>query len=821
MSIYSVASAFPTVTVPATGRMIAPTVTPNPQKYLDTVTISSQGTSANNKTVYTAYSAHEAPQNLVQNMREAFSASLWYPKTVTTVEAYYGDSLVWTSTVTSDPTKRLSDRFTYSTEIAPEWQGISNDSTLPPLDKEPSVFGFCPTIYGFTNIMSGLTFKATEMLYPSDESWAKFPSDLKEGDQPPGKVRSTYEGTEEPCWLFGVGLTTKKDEYHKPLNLSDILNAPGAKEIAADIPDIQKAFLSKPGVRHTTVEIDGKVLSILSDEKGQLINTTMDGKFVFASQNYTWQFDQQRCQWMGTISDLQGNWVSFDMSSSSESNSGGIFTGASNPFAGLSKLLGMKSMFNTKAPFLDTLDKLIADESDELTKILGEKLTKAGLGDVTKKITFAEDKDGKIVIEGNISAKQKRQLAKIINDDPELVERIKTQKARMEIAEELKKDDADLTNKKFDAARTQLLKSFLNEKGYSLDDVDTARLQFDSTGKTDERFNGLNGLFNSFPELNGEIDAYRERQNAPEATAVALPGETIKLGGTTEKTESTAVRSLLSMKRGELLEATDEAEENFDVKGMTLRADIYKTLVDKYNAQNKDDWAWQITKFSMKIEDKGQLRITDVETSGGNPQANAQAEGVLNSWLANIGQESPLKDDETNKWIREVRKIKEDASNLGLAMLEAHDDEHGDVKEYRHEVYFGSGFHSGVQILSPDADRAALAEMDMLTQDIGTALGNFFGATMKIENPFGMMFGADGLLSFEGGALSSLESDAVKQVLDDMNRYLSAEEAGEDASGMLSPELTGMGEKLLALKEVQGKIHDKSLLPKEGILFAV
>ena len=38
---------------------------------------------------------------------------------------------------------------------------------------------------------------------------------------------------------------------------------------------------------------------------------------------------------------------------------------------------------------------------------------------------------------------------------------------------------------------------------------------------------------------------------------------------------------------------------------------------------------------------------------------------------------------------------------------------------------------------------------------------------------------------------------------------------------MLSAELTGIGEKLIALKEIQDKIHDKSLLPKEGTRFSL
>jgi hypothetical protein len=62
---------------------------------------------------------------------------------------------------------------------------------------------------------------------------------------------------------------------------------------------------------------------------------------------------------------------------------------------------------------------------------------------------------------------------------------------------------------------------------------------------------------------------------------------------------------------------------------------------------------------------------------------------------------------------------------------------------------------------------------------------------------------------------------AAKQVLEDINGYLVADEAGEDTEGMLSADLTSIGEKLAALKEVRGKIHDKSLISKEGVRFSL
>ena len=57
-------------------------------------------------------------------------------------------------------------------------------------------------------------------------------------------------------------------------------------------------------------------------------------------------------------------------------------------------------------------------------------------------------------------------------------------------------------------------------------------------------------------------------------------------------------------------------------------------------------------------------------------------------------------------------------------------------------------------------------------------------------------------------------------MLDSLNAYFTAEKAGEDTERMLSPESTDVAQKLLALKEAKGKIHDKSLVP-EKIGFAI
>jgi hypothetical protein len=378
------------------------------------------------------------------------------------------------------------------------------------------------------------------------------------------------------------------------------------------------------------------------------------------------------------------------------------------------------------------------------------------------------------------------------------------------VAEELRKPDEydeegnkiefSLSDKKFDAARTQLLKNFLNEQGLSLDDIkDTDSLR--------EMSGTLAGL--GFPGLESELEAYFDRTHGPKASPTWAPAEAIKIGESSEE-KSTAVRSLLAMKRGELSEATDE-KPNFESDMGRLREVIFKFLVDEYNDMYVDlDPSMQITNFNMKIDDKGRLTITDVETWGGDPKANAQAEKVMNTWKFADNEEL---EEELGMSLLEF------SEQLGLAILDAHDDEHGDVQEYKHHIV-AKGF--GYEIFSPDADRAALAEIAQLSAEIGSALGDFFGKQMGIESPFSLIFGNDGLLSLgDAISLTSAESQAVKDVLDELNAFLRAEEAGEDTEGMLSPQLTSIGEKFLALKAAQDRIHDKSLLPKDGVRFGV
>ena len=628
-------------------------------------------------------------------------------------------------------------------------------------------------------------------------------------------------------------------KWHVSQDMETIASWEEIMEMAKEMPDARFSYKA-------TYTVDGKVVSEY-EGKDPLASYTL-GSGYNGYNHSSGEWETKQC-----IGNAMLDWYAGKIPENSE-----IFsdTGYTN-IAGIAKMLGIENATN-KASLLTALDDLIAEESDALTMLLSRKLGKAGLGDVTKKITFAEDKDGNIVIEGNISARDKRKLAQIINGDSELVDRIKTQKARMEIAEELRKDgetdpktkevyQADFSNKKFDAARTQLLSDVLRRHGATLDDVANDK-------------ENITTLLSEFSELSSEVQAYKDRLNAPKPTDMLTPGTALKVGEKRAE-KSDAVRSLLSMHRGTLTEATGE-ERNFRMELGEIRQVINKKIVDPYNDMyiNVDPNA-QITKFNMKIDDQGRLSITDVQTFGNDPEANKRAERVMNTWLNlqfdDEEQENPEKADAapaTNSFgcaapppssscmgsesviqkavnpsgcspspssssnTKTGPTIRDVAKEVGLAMLDAHDAEHGDVKEFKHEI-ISTSFN--YEILSPDADRAALEEMEMLTWDIGTALGEFFGKTMGIENPFAVIFGSDGMLSLNKGSLSSLETQAVQKVLKEVNKYLTADAAGEDTEGMLNPVLTDIAEKFVAMKEIQGKLHDKSHIPKKGMVFGV
>lgn len=484
--------------------------------------------------------------------------------------------------------------------------------------------------------------------------------------------------------------------------------------------------------------------------------------------------------------------ISYDVQASLEFAAGAKTDDSPNldsTYAAFGKMLGLGGQLSDKTILLTSLNNLIANESEMLSKGISGVMEKAGLGDVTKKITFSENAEGNIVVEGNIRARQKRQLAKLINDDPKLVERIKTQKARMEIASELGKGNPDFSSHKFQAAQTQVLKDFLGKNGFSLNDV---RVEDDGSGnknivlrdsagniKDDKAFQKF---LNSSPEIGQEILAYAERQNSPV---------------TSDDVNSSATRPLLSIKRGIISEGTNEKRD------LSTQAEKFKETISlmlkAYYEENKTPTEQQITDFSLKISSTGMLSVNEVQTAAGDDwKSKAAAAKVLTSLFTD--------------------SIREGAKYLGEAILEQHDDDHGDVKEYKHHVIIGEPNEAeAYKILSPEADAAASREMNELTQDIGVALRDFFGKTLKINEPFSIVFNMNGGLDLsDASSLSVANFRMVKNVIDEVNKFLAAEESGDDAAEVnLSSELRGVAEKFLALKDVKDKFHDQSQVPDE------
>ena len=464
-----------------------------------------------------------------------------------------------------------------------------------------------------------------------------------------------------------------------------------------------------------------------------------------------------------------------------------VFSDRLDSLAGLGTIIGLdESASNDIQSFITALERNIASESSKLTRLLNAVLNRAGLGDVNKKITFSQDADGRIVVEGNIPERQKERLARIINNDSELSELIKTQSAKQAILDELKasitdepanfksygawkKHNAqsgfDLSKDSLASAREQLLKNFLDRNGVSMSEL---KANPDGVIARHEELGAIKGLRNEITNLTAQV----------------------------AKLPTTEPQPLLAMKRSELVDVVGVSDRfGIDV-GVAELQYRFSCWIKEYNrvlAHEQPGLA--IIDYTLTFNHNGRVSF-EVKTA----DSEKHSEQIAKQYLT-------------------THHIQPDSfQELGLAILEAHDDEHGDVREHRHYVVIESGA-SGYRIESPEADQAALQEMTELMSDIGSALGYLFRG-MSIDSSFNLIFGKDGLLSLDGNSLSVIESQNVRQMMEQINRFLTAEYEGGDSEGLLSDRLSGIAEKLLALKEVNGKIHDRSLVPEGGIRFA-
>ncbi|MDR1268768.1 MAG: hypothetical protein LBK82_04525 [Planctomycetaceae bacterium] len=408
----------------------------------------------------------------------------------------------------------------------------------------------------------------------------------------------------------------------------------------------------------------------------------------------------------------------------------------------LGRLLDLKGTTLDKSSFLSSLNKSIADESESLTKILSGLINDAGLGDVTKKITFAEDKDGDIVVTGNINAKKKRKLAELINKTPELVERIKNQKMNMEIVTELEKEDISDFSQLF--SNTLEFQEILTKE----------ELQQDTA---------------EFQKLQKEFKSYYLPKQIDSSKNIDEP------------------KSLLTMKRGVLSEATDETK-NFKEEVQIFRSAIGR-FVKEYNetiAANDDDL--RITEFSVRIDENGNIDFDNVQTHGENSTQTLKALQFLR---------------------KHSGSLHETAQELATKILAVHDDQHGDVQEYKHEVVIDSKMFGDFRIESPDADRAALEKLKTLGNKIGQMLGEYFG----LSDQFEITFNADGKLSIDQATLASSNGKNIRAVLSKLNSRLESDVLSNDESTdkKLSNRMEGLLETLIEMKEVREQIHDQEL----------
>jgi len=251
-------------------------------------------------------------------------------------------------------------------------------------------------------------------------------------------------------------------------------------------------------------------------------------------------------------------------------------------------------------------------------------------------------------------------------------------------------------------------------------------------------------------------------------------------------------------------------EPDYSGEVAELRSDIYKTIVDKYNEMYRYDPALQIKTFSMRIDDQGKLTITDVQTEGNDPKANARAEQLMNRQITG--------------------EIEEKAEQLGFKILAAHHARHGDVlttgtilesfdngdegetKRFRHEIFFSSEFGSGYHILSPEADAVALNEIAALSKEIGGTLRNFFNAK-GIGEPFNILFNEKGEFSLGAHSLSFSDAMSVKGVLTQLGNFF------VDESTILPTALKAVAKKFVELGSVMNKLHDPRLKKEMSFTF--
>ncbi len=528
--------------------------------------------------------------------------------------------------------------------------------------------------------------------------------------------------------------------------------------------------------------------------------------------------------------------------SSGETDSQGIFStgnlSLSDNFANLSRLLGLSGAATDLSSFIKELDESIADEQAWLQSEVDGLLKKAGLSEETKKITFAEDAEGNIVVLGNLRADKKKELERLVNGNTELVERMKTQKAKMEIAAEVRfsvqggedsasiikkianpgEQTSDLASDSLAAARSHLIDTFLKDNtGASLSQVATKQdaetgearvLLRDAEGRAIDN-GAFQSLLGGFPALKNELIRHAKTSN--EKSVTDMTPRAIGVGEAAVSSGSGDVRALMTFKRGELTEAENEesalTEEDFKnwaqkVRGYLTREEGAVSIYNRDFANHDPDL--EIVDFSVRVDSNGNVQIENVITRGGDEKDNFRAQGMLNK----------MADEEFLK----------EATAFGEALFNYHDDEHGDVAEFKHFAVIGNSGGHGVnyQIYSPEADKTALKELESIADEAAAALTSLFGSS-GVESPFQIHWDGEQLTLLDGlGLLSDMETKKIGGILKTLNERLVSDDPLNDSlfDDKLSLEMAEVLDKLFQLKETRDKIHDPTL-KNLGVTFTV
>ncbi len=230
---------------------------------------------------------------------------------------------------------------------------------------------------------------------------------------------------------------------------------------------------------------------------------------------------------------------------------------------------------------------------------------------------------------------------------------------------------------------------------------------------------------------------------------------------------------------------------------------IKKTVAD-HNLLPRLPDEQRITNYTLKMSSGGSLSIEDVKTRGNDPVENLETQRMLNQMLDGIADVN----------------FRKEASELAAAMLEVHDDEHGDVEEYAHDILIESSagqIFSSVKILSPDADDAAMKDLLVVGQEVANQLGSYFRSNFGLDRDFDIDIDKDGQISFDKSGFADKPgmADLINKTFDALNERMKS----DDPKGVnetkfethLPSELDGVLEKLCEFQEIRAKLHEPAL----------